>query len=90
VENTTRHSGVKDQSASLAVGLEGALVGRNERPVAFASDGKADDVSVTAILLDEGPDDDGIRTVRGVHLRPVQGGCDLKDLHVHHGKRRNP
>jgi hypothetical protein len=56
----------------------------------FAADGETDDVSVVVIVLDEGPDDDGVRAFRGLHLRTVQGGCDLKDLHLHHGKPRDP
>ena len=81
---------IKDQSASLTVGLESALVGRNECPIAFAADGEADDVSVGVIVLYEGPDDDGVRAVRRLHLRPMQGGGDLKDFHLHHGKRGDP
>ena len=85
-----RGTRINDQSASLTVGLEGPLVGRNECPVAFAADGETDDVSVAVIVLDEGPDDDGVRAFRGLHLRTVQGGCDLKDLHSHHGKPGDP
>jgi len=45
-------------------------------------------VSVGVIVLNEGPYDDGVRAVRRLHLRPVQGGGDLKDFHLHHGKAR--
>jgi hypothetical protein len=81
---------IDDQSAGLTVGLEGPLVGRNERLVAFAADGEADDVSVAVVGFNEGPDYDGVRAFRGLHLRTVQGGCDLKDLHSHHGKPGDP
>jgi hypothetical protein len=86
VESSRRHPG-RRLSQPVTVGLEGVLVGRNECPVAFAVDGEADDVSVGVIVLDEGPNDDGVRAGRGVHLRPVQGGCDLKDIYLRHGKR---
>ena len=74
---------IDDQSAGLTVGLEGPLVGGNECLVAFAADGEADDVSVAVVGFDEGPDDDGECAFRGLHVRTVQGGCDLKDLHSH-------
>ena len=74
------------QSTRLTVRLEGARLGRDQRPVAFATDGEADDVLAAVVVLDEGPDDDRRAAFRGLHLGPVQGRCDLEDLHGHHGK----
>jgi hypothetical protein len=75
-------------STRLTVGLEGPWVGRNERAVASAPDGEAHDIAAAVVVLDEGPDDNWVRAFSGLHVRTVQGGCDLEDLHAYHGKRR--
>ena len=87
---STRIAWINVQSTSLTVTLEGSLVGRNEGPVAFAGNGEADDVAAAVVVLDESPDNDGARAFGGLHLRTVQGGCDLKDLHRRHSKPGDP
>jgi hypothetical protein len=59
------------QSTRLTVSLEGARIGRDQRPVAFAANEEADDVVAAVVVLDEGPDDDRVAAFRGLHLGPV-------------------
>jgi hypothetical protein len=82
----TRGSWVSELSTRLTVGLEGPWVRWNERAVASAPDREAHDVAAAIVALDEGPDDNWIRAFCGLHVRTVQRGCDLEDLHAHHGK----
>jgi hypothetical protein len=76
---------ISDPSTGLTVELEGPRVGWDERAVAFAADGEADHVAAAVVILDDGPDDDGVSALRGLHLGAVQGGCDLEDVHGRHG-----
>ena len=74
-------------SASLAVRLEGRWIRSDKGSVAFTGDGQPDHIITAVVLLDERPDDDRERALRGPHLGSVQGGCDLQDLHRRHGRR---
>jgi hypothetical protein len=40
---------------------------------------RPDHIAAGVVILDDGPDDDEVSALRGLHFGAVQGGCDLED-----------